>query len=77
MGDYKYEMVKKEGLDGEVELIGPSYEEGDLDSGASYNWKRNAGADREKYIKYLTESERYWYLEDDKWFGSEKRKNPA
>jgi len=76
MGDYKYKMVKAKGLDGDVELIGPSYEGGGLNSGATYNWKRNL-ADREKYIKYVTESERYWYMPADKWFGSERRKNPA
>lgn len=76
MADYKYKMVKKAGLDGDVEVIGTSYEAGGLESGTSYNWSKNA-TDREKYIKYLTESERYWYMDNEQWFGSEKRKNPA
>jgi len=71
------EMVEKEGLGGKkVKIIGPSYEEGSLPNGTTYNWKRNAG-DRERYMKYLQQSERYWYQEQDQWFGSEKRKNPA
>ena len=72
-----YEMLEKEGLDGKkVKILGPSYEEGVADNGTTYQWKKNL-ADREQFMKYVQESERYWYMDNDKWFGSEKRKNPA
>lgn len=71
------EMVEKERFDGsKVKLLGPEYDPGALAAGTTYDWKNNIG-DREKYMKYLSQSERYWYLQNDQWFGSEKRKNPA
>lgn len=70
-------MVEKEGIDGKpVKIIGPSYEAGGHEMGDICNWKSNM-TERDKYMKYLMESERYWYMDSNKWFGSEKRKNPA
>jgi len=69
--------IEKAGLDGKPgKVIGTTYEAGSHTIGDTYGWKKNL-PDREKYIKYLTESERYWYLDNEKWFGSEKRKKPA
>lgn len=71
------EMIEKEMFDGnKVKLIGPEYDPGALAGGSSYNWKSNI-VGRDHFLKYVSESERYWYAPMDKWFGSEKRKNPA
>ena len=71
------QMIEKPGIDGKpVKIIGPTYEAGGHAVGEIYDWKKNL-SDREGYVKYLKESERYWYLPADKWFGSEKRKKEA
>lgn len=71
------QMVEKTGCDGApVKVIGENYVAGGHEQGEKCEWKSNI-ADREKYMKYLSESERYWYQDPAKWFGSEKRKNPA
>ena len=73
-------MVELAGCDGAmVKVIGANYEAGGHGQGEQGDWKHNVavGEDRSKYLKYLSESERYWYQDPSKWFGSEKRKNPA
>lgn len=71
--DYKIEKKKAPGRD-EVEVLGPTYEEGKPEGETMGNWRQKFES-REERIKYLRTGERYWYSDD--WFGSEKRKNPA
>jgi hypothetical protein len=67
------EKIKKKLFDGsDIEILGPTYEPGKPEGKGE--WK-NKMQDRNEYIKYLKQAERYWYNSD--WFGSEKRKNPA
>ena len=69
------ELEKKEDWKGDqVEVITDCYEPG-LSEGR-VEWRKNI-EDRAEIIEYLKQSERYWYIEADDWFGSEKRKNPA
>lgn len=73
----EYKMDEKPGIDGKpVQVIGATYEAGAPASGETVKWKKNLET-REEYMKYLKESERYWYMKNDEWFGSEKRKTPA
>ena len=70
---YEYTMEKKKRFDGEdVEVIGPSYEDGKPEGPEDWRAKMR---DRAEMLKYLKTGERYWF--SDEWFGSEKRKNPA
>ena len=69
------EKIKKKLYDGsDIEILGPTYEAGKPEGEEEGRWKIKM-QDREGYIKYLQQAERYWYNDD--WFGSEKRKNPA
>jgi len=65
---------KKDWAGKEVEVVGDCYEPG-LPKGV-VEWKRKLES-RAEYLTYLKQSERYWYLKNEDWFGSEKRKNPA
>jgi len=71
--EYKVEKVKAPGRD-EVELLGPTYEEGKPEGEDAGKWRQKLES-RQAKLKYLETGERYWYSDD--WFGSEKRKNPA
>ena len=56
------------------QVIGETYEDGSpTDADA---WRKKV-TDRGDMLKYLKSSERYWCLNQDEWFGSEKRKNKA
>ena len=67
------QRVKKTGHDGkEVEILGPTYEEGKPT--AADNWRTKL-VDRDRMLTYLKTAERYWFSEE--WYGSEKRKTPA
>jgi len=67
------EKIKKERFDGtEVEILGPTYEEGKPESPDKWRGKMR---DRKEMLKYLETGERYWFAEEG--FGSEKRKTPA
>ncbi len=69
------ELVEKEDWKGDkVKVVSGGYEPG-LPKG-TVPWKENIES-REEYLEYLKQSERYWYNDNDNWFGSEKRKNPA
>lgn len=57
----------------EVDILGPTYEEGTPE--APDRW-RAKNVTREQMLKYLKTGERYWY-EAEGGFGSEKRRNPA
>jgi hypothetical protein len=56
----------------EVEILGPTYEEGK--PVAPDLWRKKLKT-RQDMLKYLRTGERYWFSKD--WFGSEKRKTPA
>ena len=71
--EYKVEKVKAPGRD-EVELLGPTYEEGRPEGTAVGKWRQKLTS-REEKLKYLHDGERYYYSDD--WYGSEKRKTPA
>jgi hypothetical protein len=67
------DLIKKKSHTGEeVEIIGPTYEEGKPE--IKGDWRRNMGT-RAEMLKYLKTGERYWYAEEG--YGSEKRKTPA
>ena len=58
----------------EVEVLGPTFEEGKPDGEELGRWRGKLVSRQEK-LKYLETAERYWYGKD--WYGSEKRKNSA
>ncbi len=64
---------KKKRFDGEdVEVLGPTFEEGEPD--APDKWRAKL-RDRKEMLAYLKTAERYWFSDD--WFGSERRKTKA
>ena len=66
--------IKKTKFDGEeVEIVGPTYEEGKPDSISEW---RNKMRDRKEMLAYLATGERYWYSSEPG-YGSEKRKTKA
>ena len=71
--EYKVEKKSAPGRD-EVEVLGPTFEEGKPESTELGKWRQKLGS-REEKLRYLKTGERYWYSEE--WYGSEKRKNPA
>ena len=71
--EYQVEKKKSPGW-GEVEVLGPTFDEGKPEGKDAGKWRQKLGSRQEK-IKYLQTGERYWYGEE--WYGSEKRKNPA
>lgn len=54
------------------EVLDETYEQGKPDK--PYKWREKL-KEREEILKYLKNSQRYWYSKD--WYGSEKRKSPA
>ena len=71
--EYKIEKKSAPGRE-EVEVLGPTFEEGKPEDVELGKWRQKLGS-REERLKYLETGERYWYGEE--WYGSEKRKNPA
>ncbi len=71
--EYKVEKKPAPGR-GEVEVLGPTFEEGKPEGKDLGQWRQKLESRGEK-LKYLQTGERYWYGEE--WYGSEKRKNPA
>ncbi len=71
--EYQVEKKKAPGW-GEVEVLGPTFDEGKPEGEDAGKWRQKLESRQEK-IKYLQTGERYWYGEE--WYGSEKRKNPA
>jgi hypothetical protein len=70
MSDQK---LKKKKFDGEdVEILGPTYDEGKPD--APMRW-RGKLMSRKEMLAYLKTAERYWFSEEG--FGSERRKKKA
>ena len=59
---------------GDIEVLGPTFEEGKPEGEELGKWRQKLGT-REEKLKYLESGERYWYGKE--WYGSEKRKNPA
>lgn len=70
--------LKKQKFDGEeVEVLGPTYEQGTPKEGSqdnTYNWRAKLRSRKER-LAYLETGERYWFSDD--WYGSEKRKKKA
>jgi hypothetical protein len=58
----------------EVEVLGPTFEEGKPGGENMGKWSQKLPSRIDK-IKYLQTGQRYFYSQD--WFGSEKRKTPA
>ncbi len=56
----------------EVEILGPTYDEGKPEGADPWRGKLKS---RQDMLRYLRTAERYWFSDD--WFGSEKRKTPA
>jgi hypothetical protein len=71
--NYKIEKVKAPGRD-QVELLKETYEKGTPQGEGAGKWRQKL-ASREEKLKYLQNSERYFYGKDG--YGSEKRKKPA
>jgi|GEM_PF-374028 len=73
IGEFIYPKEKKKDFSGkDVELLGPSYEEGTPTEKGDW---RNKMKDREDMIQHLKTGLRYWYSSE--WHGSERRKTPA
>jgi rRNA processing protein Krr1/Pno1 len=73
IGEFNYPKEKKKDFSGkEVELLGPSYEEGTPTERG--DWRQNM-KNREDMVQHLKTSLRYWYSSEV--YGSEKRKTPA
>src|SRR4030043_771195 len=73
IGEFNYPKEKKKDFSGkDVELLGPSYDEGTPTEKA--DWRQNM-KERDDMIQYLKTGLRYWYSSE--WHGSEKRKTPA
>jgi len=73
IGEFNYPKEKKKDFSGkEVELLGPSYEEGTPTERG--DWRHNL-KNREDMVQHLKTSLRYWYSSEV--YGSEKRKTPA
>jgi len=73
IGEFNYPKEKKKDFSGnDVELLGPSYEEGTPTEKGDWRQKMK---DRDNMIQYLKTGLRYWYSAE--WYGSEKRKTPA
>jgi hypothetical protein len=73
IGEFNYPKEKKKDFSGkDVELLGPSYDEGTPTEKGDW---RNKIKDREDMIQYLKTGLRYWYSSE--WHGSERRKTPA
>ncbi len=70
---YKVEKKSAPGRE-KVEVLGPTFEEGEPEDKELGKWRQKLGS-REEKLKYLETGERYWYSKE--WYGSEKRKNPA
>lgn len=69
----KTEKIKVKSQTGrEVEILGPTYEEGKPTTPDRWRGKLTT---RKEMLDYLKTAERYWYSKE--WYGSEKRKTPA
>lgn len=69
----KEQRLKKRSHTGEeVEILGPTYEEGKPASPDRWRGKLKS---RQEMLKYLRTGERYWFSKE--WYGSEKRRTPA
>ena len=71
-------MAKKEKAKGKPKdwnkVIGTTYE--DRKTMGPEHWRQKM-RDRKEMISYIRSSERYWYMDQDEWYGSEKRKTKA
>ena len=73
IGEFNYQKEMKKDFTGkDVELLGPSYDEGTPTEKGDWRHKIK---DREDMIQYLKTGLRYWYSSE--WHGSERRKTPA
>ena len=70
---YKVEKKSAPGRE-EVEILGPTFEEGKPEGQETGRWRQKL-ISRAERLKYLETAERYWYGKE--WYGSEKRKKPA
>ncbi len=69
------DKVERELYDGsKVEILGDQCEPGSATE--PFNWRLSMTA-REEQVKYLKNGERYFYCDQEEWFGSETRKTPA
>jgi hypothetical protein len=65
-------MAKKDEYRDQV--IGETFEKG---SPQAPDLWRTKTVDRKDMLKYIKNSERYWCMDQDEWFGSERRKTKA
>jgi acetyl-CoA decarbonylase/synthase complex subunit delta len=73
IGEFNYPKEKKKDFSGkEVELLGPSYDEGTPTE--KNDWRQEI-KERADMVQYLKTGLRYWYSHES--YGSEKRKTPA
>jgi hypothetical protein len=68
-------MEKASGRE-EVEVLGPTYEDGKPTGEETGRWSQKLTS-RSEIIQYLQTGQRYFYTPFDKGFGSEKRDTPA
>ena len=73
----EYKVVKKDTPGrGQVDVLAETYEAGTPGGEEEGRWRQKLES-RDEKIQYLRNGERYWYSDNNDWFGSEKRKNPA
>jgi hypothetical protein len=60
--------------DAKGRVIGETYEEGKPSEADA--WRRKMRT-REEMLRYIKSSERYWCVDQEQWYGSEKRKSKA
>jgi hypothetical protein len=56
------------------QVLGETYEAGKPTEADA--WRRKM-RNREEMLRYIKSSERYWVLDHEQWYGSEKRKSKA
>ena len=67
-------MTEKAKSSDNLEVLGPTYENGKPEGEDEGKWRQKLQS-RDERLKYLQSGERYWYSNEG--FGSEKRKTPA
>ena len=72
------EQIQKKKAPGreEVEVLGPTFEEGKPSGENMGKWSQKL-VSRAETLKYLQTGQRYFYRPSNEGFGSEKRKTPA
>jgi hypothetical protein len=71
----EYKIEKKDAPEwGKIDVLMETYEQGKPEGEDQGRWEQKL-LNRDEKIKYLKDSQRYWYAREG--FGSERRKTPA